>query len=415
MRQGKWGDSTRAGVSGLRVFDKDKIQAGFDITSQFINQAGTFVANRAAEADAAKAAANNPNLTPDQRAAAQQRADELNSNWGPSGTYRQVLTALSVAAGGNVTGGVGQLAQSATVAYLQELGANQVKQIADNLGSEEARVALHAIVGCAGAAASSQSCGAGAMGAASSSVLGSLLAPSANLSATEREARDNLVTSLVAGVAAVSGQNIATAAGAGKIEVENNQVAYPQAPPPPWLSGFKLPGYKGETAGKGDGVIADPVTELDPSIKPGSLISPMPDARTIGDWITSIIPDQAKGLVNYVITAVGGKNNRLPIPEVVTADNGLQVESNPKHTPGMPGNRANAGTEPSNSLDLFNSSIPGDGDKRYAIDSNGNINRFYSDGNGVYHWSGSTGDASVPIDVSSIPIVVKRLLGFKGK
>lgn len=101
-----------------------------------------------------------------------------------------MLTALSVAAGGNVTGGLGQLAQNATVAYLQELGANQVKQIADSLGSEEARAALHAIVGCAGAAASSQSCGAGAMSAATSSVLGSLLAPSTNLSASEREARD---------------------------------------------------------------------------------------------------------------------------------------------------------------------------------------------------------------------------------
>ncbi|MCA8150841.1 hemagglutinin repeat-containing protein [Burkholderia contaminans] len=301
-------NTSNTGGALAPIFDKEKIQAGFDITSQFINQAGTFVANRAAEADAAKTAANNLNLTPEQRAAAQQRADELNANWGPSGTYRQVLTALSVAAGGNVTGGVGQLAQNATVAYLQELGANQVKQIADNLGSEEARAALHAIVGCAGAAASSQNCGAGAMGAASSSVLGSLLAPSANLTATEREARDNLVTSLVAGVAAMSGSEVATAVGAGKIEVENNQIS-PMAPVPGWLAGFKLPGYKGETAGKGDGVIADPATELDPSIKPGSLISPLPDAKKISDWITEIIPDQAKGLVDYVITSMSGADS----------------------------------------------------------------------------------------------------------
>ncbi|WP_321950935.1 hemagglutinin repeat-containing protein [Burkholderia cenocepacia] len=408
-------DTSDTGGALAPIFDKDKIQAGFDITSQFINQAGTFVANRAAEADAAKAAANNPNLTPEQRAAAQKHADELNANWGPGGTYRQVLTALSVAAGGNVTGGVGQLAQNATVAYLQELGANQVKQIADNLGSEEARAALHAIVGCAGAAAGSQSCGAGAMGAATSSVLGSLLAPSTNLSASEREARDNLVASLVAGVAAVSGQNVATETGAGKIEVENNQIS-PMAPAPGWLAGFKLPGYKGETAGKGDGVIADPATALDPMIKPtGSLIYPMPDAKTVGDWITAIIPDQAKGLVDYVIAATGGSNNRLPIPETVTADNGLQVVSNPKHTPGMPGNRSNAGTEPGDSLDLFNSSIPGGENTRYAIDSRGNINRFYSDGNGVYHWSGSTGDSSAPLNVSKIPIDVRRSLGFKGK
>ncbi|WP_230960288.1 hemagglutinin repeat-containing protein [Burkholderia territorii] len=297
-------DTSNTGGALAPIFDKDKIQAGFDITSQFINQAGTFVAIRAAEADAAKAAAKDPTLTPEQRAAAQQRADELNANWGPSGAYRQVLTALSVAAGGNVTGGLGQFAQSATVAYLQQLGANQVKQIADSLGSEEARAALHAIVGCAGAAASSQSCGAGALGAASSSVLGSLLAPSTNLSASEREARDNLVTSLVAGVAAVSGQDVATAAGAGKIEVENNQVS-PMAPAPGWLAGFKLPGYKGETAGKGDGVIVDPATELDPSIKPGSLISPLPDAKKISDWITEIIPDQAKELVDYILHSNG--------------------------------------------------------------------------------------------------------------
>ncbi|WP_241014668.1 hemagglutinin repeat-containing protein [Burkholderia sp. Ac-20379] len=220
-------DTSNTGGALAPIFDKDKIQAGFDITSQFINQAGTFVANRAVEVDAAKAAANNSNLTPEQRAAAQQRADELSANWGSGGTYRQVLTALSVAAGGNVTGGLGQFAQNATVAYLQELRSNQVKQIADNLGSEEARAALHAIVGCAGAAAGSQNCGTGAMGAATSSVLGSLLAPSTNLSASEREARDNLVASLVAGVAAMSGQNVATATGAGKIEVENNQLALP--------------------------------------------------------------------------------------------------------------------------------------------------------------------------------------------
>lgn len=45
----------------------------------------------------------------------------------------------------------------------------------------------------------------------------------------------------------------------------------------------------------------------------------------------------------------------------------------------------------------------------------GSVNRFSTDGNGVYHWSGSTGDASTPLDVSKVPIDVKRLLGFKGR
>jgi filamentous hemagglutinin len=122
-----------------------------------------------------------------------------------------------------------------------------------------------------------------------------------------------------------------------------------------------------------------------------------------------------ENLPGNVIAAAGGDKNRLPIPDVTKGDNGLQVESNPKHTPGMGGNRPNAGTEPKNSLDLFNSSVAGGDRVRYAIDSNGNINRFSTDGNGVYHWSGSTGDPSAPMNASNIPIEVRRSLGFKGK
>ncbi len=316
-------DTSNTGGALAPIFDKDKIQAGFDITSQFVNQAGTFVTNRAKEADAAKAAAKDPNLTPEQRAAAQQRADQLTAEWGPSGTYRQVLTALTVAAGGNVTGGVGQFAQNATVAYLQELGANGVKQIADSLdkdntpAGETARAALHAIVGCAGAAASSQSCGAGSMGAAASSVLGSLMASTTNMTAEEREARDNLVTSLVAGVAAISGQNIATAAGAGKIEGENNQFSIaPTGPLPP------LGGYFGSPRGKDDSGIVDNRTELDPSAKAGPLINPIPDAKTINDWVTELIPDKLNGLIDYIINSIGGKNSSVP-PSITGSDGKL--------------------------------------------------------------------------------------------
>jgi filamentous hemagglutinin len=203
------------------IFDKEKIEAGFDITRQFVNEVGTFVVNRAREADAAKAAANDPELSLEQRAAAQQKADQLNADWGPGGSYRQVLTALGVAAGGNVTGGVGQMAQGAAVAYLQELGASQVKQIADSLDNDAARASLHAIVGCVGAAASGASCGSAAMGAATSSVLNSLLAPSEGLTAEQKNARVNAITSLVAGVAATGG-NASVESSAAEIETENN-------------------------------------------------------------------------------------------------------------------------------------------------------------------------------------------------
>ncbi|WP_233833523.1 hemagglutinin repeat-containing protein [Paraburkholderia sp. ZP32-5] len=294
------------------IFDKDKIEAGFEITSQLINQVGTFVNNRAMEADAAKAAANDPNLTPEQRAAAQQQADQLNAEWGPGGSYRQVLTALTVAAGGNVTGSAGQFAQSATVAYIQQLGAAEVKQIADSVDSETARAALHAIVGCAGAAASSQSCGAGAMGASASSVIGSLLAPTDGMSAEDRQARENLVTSLVAGIATISGTNAATATGAGQIEGENNQVAMPSsAPPPPWLAGLlKLPGFKGANASKDDSVIADPATELDPSIKAGPLVTPLPGPGFVSQLITDATPDWLRDLVTDAVTMAGYTPNQ---------------------------------------------------------------------------------------------------------
>jgi filamentous hemagglutinin len=340
------------------IFDKDKIEAGFDITSQFINQAGTFVNNRAKEADAAKAAANDPNLTPEQRAAAQQQADQLNAEWGPSGSYRQVLTALTVAAGGNVSGGMRQFAQSAAVAYIQEIGANQVKQIADSLDSDTARAALHAIVGCAGAAASSQACGAGAMGAAASSVIGSLLGPTTNMSAADREARENLVNSLVAGIATAGGVNAATATGAAQIEVENNQVALPMSSAPSWLPGLsKLPGFKGETASKGDGVIADPATELDPSMKAGQLVTPLPGPELL-DKLFTPVSDAIKGLVDHVLTATDVSKSSVP-PSILGGDGALPSGIGGKGTPiPMPPTGNPNATAEQFAKDAFNGQTP---------------------------------------------------------
>ncbi|WP_241025838.1 hemagglutinin repeat-containing protein, partial [Burkholderia sp. Tr-20390] len=218
------------------IFDKDKIQAGFDITSQFINQAGTFVDNRLKEADAAQAAAKNPNLTPEQRLQAQQQADKLTAEWGPGGTYRQVLSALTAAAGGNVTGGAGQFAQAGMVNYLQQQGASYIGKLVENGTVTEGsplHAALHAIIGCAGAAASSQSCGAGAMGAAASSLLTNLFArPTPDMTEQEKEAKQNLISSIVAGVAAESGvggaSGAATATTSATAAAQNNWLATEQ-------------------------------------------------------------------------------------------------------------------------------------------------------------------------------------------
>ncbi|MBF0786286.1 hypothetical protein E4T80_12540, partial [Muribacter muris] len=103
------------------------------------------------------------------------------------------------------------------------------------------------------------------------------------------------------------------------------------------------------------------------------------------------------------------KLSSSPLPvsvpvKVKFSENSVEVtyKSNSKHTPGMPGNRPNAGVEPRNSLELFRNSIEYKVDKnktvRYAKDSNGNIHRFFGT-NGEYHWSGSSGDKNNPLPI----------------
>jgi len=133
---------------------------------------------------------------------------------------------------GNLAGGALQLVQSATVNYLQALGAEKIKAISAELGGEGSpgHVALHAVLGCAGGAAQGGSCGAGAAGASASVVLNALFDrlgdAGAELSAKEREDRTNLITTIVAGVAsAVDSGSAVTAATAARIEAENNAMA----------------------------------------------------------------------------------------------------------------------------------------------------------------------------------------------
>ena len=47
------------------------------------------------------------------------------------------------------------------------------------------------------------------------------------------------------------------------------------------------------------------------------------------------------------------------------------------------GNRLNAGIEPRYSLDLFRTSVPAANEHRFALDSNNNIHRFFSSGDGT--------------------------------
>ena len=96
----------------------------------------------------------------------------------------------------------------------------------------------------------------------------------------------------------------------------------------------------------------------------------------------------------------------------------MYYQSNTKHTPGLSGNRANAGIEPSNSLELFEKSIesPVDPDARFAYDElTGTLHRFFNDGNGVWHCSGSTNQGRNSLTGDEIPIDIKRLFKLRRK
>lgn len=212
------------------IFDKEKIEAGFEIASEASRQLGQFLTNRAREIQAAKQRSEDPRLSYAERIQAAKEYADLEGKWGARGTYSQWGTIILGAASGNVMGGTGQFVQAATVNYLQTLGAAQIKELSRELGGEGSagHAALHAVLGCAGAAAQGASCGAGGVGALSGVVLSKLLENlegdgGKNLSAEDQQARVNLITSIVAGIAAAIDPNAASAAQvAARIELENN-------------------------------------------------------------------------------------------------------------------------------------------------------------------------------------------------
>ena len=163
------------------IFDKEKIEAGFEIVSEASRQTGQFLANRAEEKKVAERALADAIKTGNTGDASNMKAlmDRVQSaqDWSAEGKYGLVLLAVTGAASANVTGSTSAFVQSAAVNYLQGLGAAQVKKISDSLGTgsqaEVARAALHGIVGCAGAAGQGAACASGALGASAGSILNS--------------------------------------------------------------------------------------------------------------------------------------------------------------------------------------------------------------------------------------------------
>ncbi|MCQ3030383.1 hemagglutinin repeat-containing protein [Pseudomonas syringae] len=234
--------SDRDGSNKLKpIFNPEEIQVGFDITAKFVQNVGVLIESKTreadrlrAEADKEKALANNPNAEDaqahrDEYLRLNQQARDIENDWGAGGTYRQIATALVAGASGNVGGSTAQLAQNMVVNYVQQQGSSYIgKLVAAGLpeGSAE-HSALHAILGCAGAAASNQSCSAGALAGSASSVLAGLLgAPRPDETNEEREAKRNIVTSLVTGIAAITDPgSAATANTTATANVDNNWLA----------------------------------------------------------------------------------------------------------------------------------------------------------------------------------------------
>ncbi|WP_233639599.1 hemagglutinin repeat-containing protein [Achromobacter xylosoxidans] len=208
------------------IFDKEKIEAGFAIASEASRQMGQYLTNRAKEADELKKAMSTENDPT--RYVELERQYENAKQWLPGGTYRQVANAILAATGSNVTGAASTIAQNAVVSYLQQQGAAQIgKWVGEGIirGGSAEHAALQAIVGCAGAGASGQSCAAGAAGAAAAVVISALLDSSKGKSNEDAEARRNLVASLIAGAAAVAGaEGLATITSAAIAELDNNSL-----------------------------------------------------------------------------------------------------------------------------------------------------------------------------------------------
>ncbi|WP_283190195.1 hemagglutinin repeat-containing protein [Pseudomonas sp. PMCC200344] len=239
--------SERDGSNKLKpIFDAQEIGVDFEIVGKFVQNVSQFIENKAREIDSKKkqadlelAASHNPALSDADQATHRENYLQLNQqikdiaqNWGPGGTYRQIATALVAGISGGVTGSSAQFAQNMVVNYVQQQGSAYIGQLVLKglkEGSPE-HAALHAILGCAGAAASNQSCSAGALGGAAASVLAGLFADAdPNETAAEREAKRNIITSLVTGIAAMSDPSgAATANNAATANVDNNWLATQQ-------------------------------------------------------------------------------------------------------------------------------------------------------------------------------------------
>ncbi|MEN7431795.1 hemagglutinin repeat-containing protein [Chromobacterium sp. TRC.1.1.SA] len=229
-------------------FNASEVQGLFDAANALNQQVGTFISNKMEAAKAAKEElkqAEDRGMSKDsdeyqklQQAAIDTEADA--AKWAPGSKNGQVTTAILAGITGNLANGLTGMAQNAGLAYLQGMGAQEVKAYLQDLSNhgmpegqtEALRTVLQAAVGCAGAAASGQNCGAAAAGGASAVALNNALnvlqhLKPEDMNAEQKADRESLVNALVAGVAVGTGgaSTAATTVNAAKTEMENNGLA----------------------------------------------------------------------------------------------------------------------------------------------------------------------------------------------
>ena len=309
------------------IFDKEKIEAGFEIASEAQRQMGQFLTNRAKETQDAKARSEDKSLSYAERAKAAQEYADLESKWGAQGSYSQWGTVIVGAASGNVMGGTGQFIQAATVNYLQTLGAAKIKEISGALGGEGSvgHAALHAVLGCAGAAAQGASCGAGGAGALSGVVLSKLLdsiddVNRKKLTPEEEQARANLISSIVAGIAASIDPTAAVPAEvAARIEVENNSR---------YKNLDKVARMKAEVTAKAIATCADDNSCLQAEFDRADKMAAAYDVALTLSHYPQLSKEKADTLAQAVLDLAPGVSNASALYELLTGKTATGDEAN---------------------------------------------------------------------------------------
>ncbi|ODC03936.1 hypothetical protein BFW38_10690 [Terasakiispira papahanaumokuakeensis] len=214
--------------------DEDEINAKFAIASTFVKETATYIKNRGKEVDRAKKA-----LDTEKEKTADERDDALvaqleqqyktalieNETWLPGGTGRKVVNALNAAVGGNLSAGATQFVQMGVANYLQQEGASLLGEWTREGKLTEGsplHAALHGAVGCLGAAAGGGDCGAGGMGAATSSLLTNLFTAQPDETVAEKETKRDIIVGLTTAMALGTNLDPGTAMNSAVSSVDNN-------------------------------------------------------------------------------------------------------------------------------------------------------------------------------------------------